>query len=173
MLIAEGAAYITIKTRFKPTFIVGIVLVVSLLAQPLVRCSNLLLKPYLREEIKLVISYVKAHQQPEDILYIYQRGEHQFQYYATKYGYKDGDYIVGVDDLDKYDGKKVTASELERYRSDLDKLRGNKRVWLIFSHSYLWKENKMIRSYLDSIGKQIDFFEAPGSFVYLYDLTRR
>ena len=173
LLIAEGAAYITIKTRFKPTFIVGIVVVVLLLAQPLVRASNLLVKPYLREEIKLVISYVKAHQQPEDILYIYQRGEHQFQYYATKYGYKDGDYIAGVDDLDKYDGKKVTASELERYRSDLDKLRGNKRVWLIFSHSYLWKENKMIQSYLDSIGKQIDFFEAPGSFVYLYDLTRR
>jgi len=40
------------------------------------------------------------NQQPEDILYIYQRGEHQFKYYATKYGYKDGDYIIGVDDLD-------------------------------------------------------------------------
>jgi len=47
-------------------------------------------KPYLREEI----TYVKAHQQPEDILYIYQRGEHQFKYYATKYGYKDGDHII-------------------------------------------------------------------------------
>jgi len=37
--------------------------------------------------------------QPEDILYIYQRGE-TIKYYATKYGYKDGDHIIGVDDLD-------------------------------------------------------------------------
>jgi len=55
----------------------------------------------------VVISYVKAHQPPEDILYVYQRGEYQFKYYANKYGYKDGDYILGVDDLDKYDGKKI------------------------------------------------------------------
>jgi hypothetical protein len=76
-----------------------------------------------------------------------------------------------VDDLDKYDGKKVSTEEWERYRNDLDRLRGHKRVWLIFSHAYLWKENRMIQSYLDSIGKRIDFFEAPGSFVYLYDLS--
>jgi hypothetical protein len=171
LLIAEGAVYITNKTRSKPIALVGNLLIALLLTQPLVRASNLLVKPYLREEIKPVISYVKAHQQPKDILYIYQRGEHQFKYYASKYGYRDGDYIIGVDDLDKVDGKKVSAEEWERYRSDLNKLRGNKRVWLIFSHAYLWKENKMIQSYLDSIGKRIDFFENPGSFVYLYDLS--
>ena len=77
---------------------------------------------------------------------------------------------MGVDDLDKYDGKDVSAAEWERYKNDLDKLRGHERVWLLFSHSYLWEENEMIQSYLDSIGKQIDYFETPGSFVYLYDL---
>ena len=169
LFIAEGAVYITSKVHFKFTLI-GIVLIVLLLAQPLIRASSLLVNPYLREEIKPIISYVKAHQKPEDILYIYQRGEYQFKYYAKKYGYEDGDYIIGVDDLDKYDGKKVSEEEWQRYKSDLDKLRGNK-VWLIFSHAYLWKENQMILSYLDTIGKRLDFYQKPGSFVYLYDLS--
>jgi len=48
-----------------------------------------------------------THQQPEDILYVYQRGEYQFKYYANKYGYKDGDYILGWMIWRKYDGKKI------------------------------------------------------------------
>jgi len=53
-----------------------------------------------------------AHQQPEDILYVYQRGEY-LKYYANKYGYKDGDYILGRDDLEGYDGKKLSTEEWE------------------------------------------------------------
>ena len=44
--------------------------------------------------------------EPQDILYVYQRGIYQFLYYAERYGYRSGDYILGVDDLDIYDGKK-------------------------------------------------------------------
>ena len=46
-----------------------------------------------------------------------------------------------------------------------------KEFWLIFSHATVDSENEMIKSYLDSIGKQVNFFASPGAFVYLYDLT--
>ena len=142
-----------------------------LLAPPAINASQLLVKPHLRGEIKPVISYIKTNQQPGDILYIYQRGKYQFMYYAEKFGYQKGDYIIGIDDLDKYDGKKLSEAEWQRYKTDLDKLRGNKRVWLLFSHATVASENKKITSYLQTIGKQIDFFEQPGAFVYLYNLS--
>lgn len=171
LLIAEGLDYIRRKSRYKLDPIVSILLLLLLLVPPLGSASQLLVKPYLRSEIKAVISYVKTHQQQRDVLYIYQRGQYQFIYYAEKFGYQKGDYIIGVDDLDKYDGKKLSEAEWKRYQNDLDKLRGNKRVWLLFSHANVASENKRIKSYLDSIGKQIDFFGRPGAFVYLYDLS--
>lgn len=127
--------------------------------------------PQLKEEIKPVISYIKERQQPGDILYIYQRGKYQFKYYAKKYGYQEGDYIIGVDDLDKYDGSNLSNEERERYEKDLDQLMGNKRVWLLFSHANINSENEMMKSSLERRGKKIDFFARKGAFVYLYDLT--
>ncbi|GET37346.1 glycosyltransferase family 39 protein [Microseira wollei] len=160
---------LAICCKFAP--IVNILLLFLLLAPPIASASQLLVKPYLRGEIKPVLSYIKTNQQPGDTLYIYQRGKYQFIYYAEKFGYQKGDYIIGVDDLDKYDGKKLSEAEWQRYKNDLDKLRGNKRVWLLFSHATVASENKKIKSYLDTIGKQINFFERPGAFVYLYDLS--
>ncbi len=170
LLIAQGIDYFIRQSRSIPRRIIGLFLLILLLFEPITSATNLLFKAYQREEIKPVINYVKSNHQPQDILYIFQRGIYQFLYYAEKYGYQKGDYIIGVDDLDKYDGKKLSVAEEERYKQDLNKLRGNKRVWLIFSHSFLASENEMMKNYLDRIGKQIDYFEKPGAFVYLYDL---
>ena len=171
LLIAEGIDYLIQRRGLKKTFIPGILLLAVMLFHPVTTASNLLIQPYQREEIKQVINYVKSNQQPEDTIYIFQRGHYQFLYYAEKYGYKSDDYIIGVDDLDKYDGKKLSAAEEERYEQDLNKLRGNQRVWLIFSHAHVGSENEMMKSYLDKIGKKIDLFETVGAFVYLYDLS--
>ncbi|HAX80594.1 MAG TPA: hypothetical protein DCY88_33350 [Cyanobacteria bacterium UBA11372] len=171
LLIAEGVDYIRSQTKYKFAPIVSLVVLLLLLAPPAINASQLIVKPHLRGEIKPVITYIKTNQKPGDILYIYQRGKYQFMYYAEKFGYQKGDYIIGIDDLDKYDGKKLSEAEWQRYKTDLDKLRGNKRVWLLFSHATVASENKKITSYLQTIGKQIDFFEQPGAFVYLYDLS--
>lgn len=171
LLIAEGVHSLIIKSRSKLASIAGIILLVSLLYQPVTKAGNLLINPNWNEEIKLVLNYVKSREQPSDILYIFQRGHYQFLYYADKYGYQEGDYVIGVDDLDEYDGRNLSDEERKRYENDLNQLRGNKRVWLIFSHSHVGSENEMMKSYLDKIGKQIDYFESPGAFVYLYDLS--
>ncbi|MBD2104795.1 glycosyltransferase family 39 protein [Leptolyngbya sp. FACHB-261] len=172
LLMAEGLTYLRTRRSMWLSG-VGTVLLVCLLAPPLLDASQLLVKPKLREEIKPVIAYVREHQQPEDVLYIFQRGEYQFKYYAERYGYQKGDYIIGVDDLDQYDQQKeVSAAEWKRYQADLDQLRGNPRVWLLFSHSLLKQENEMIQTYLNQIGQRIDSFERPGAFVYLYNLQK-
>lgn len=145
---------------------------VLLLIPPIGTAAYLIFKPYVKQEIRPVISYVKKHQQLQDVIYVYQRAEYQFKYYANKFGYQEGDYILGIDDLDKKDGQGTSEEEWQRYKSDLDKLHGNQRVWIIFSHVRTWdKESERITSYLDNIGNQIDFFKKEGSFVYLYNLS--
>ncbi len=170
-LIAEGGSYLLTKSKSRPVKIISILLIILLLRQPLVKAIELIEEPLNSSEIKPVLSYIKKYQQPGDILYVYQRGIYQFQYYAEKYGYHEGDYIIGVDDLDKYDGKNLSITEMTRYKKDLDKLRGNKRVWLLFSHTHIPAERRFLNDYLNEIGLRIDTFEKPGSYVYLYDLS--
>ncbi|HEY9617665.1 MAG TPA: glycosyltransferase family 39 protein, partial [Microcoleaceae cyanobacterium] len=153
--------------------LLGVILTVLLLTPSLGQATQLVFQPEQRQEIRPVLKYIKKHQQAGDILYIYQRGIHQFKYYADKYGFNRKDYILGVDDLDVHDGKKLSKKERERYKADLDRLRGNPRVWLLFSHARVRAENQMIRNYLDQIGDRLDTYRQPGVFVYLYDLSRK
>ncbi|MGB3560333.1 MAG: glycosyltransferase family 39 protein [Geitlerinemataceae cyanobacterium] len=168
LAIAEGIGYLwrkTSKTRVKLVTAIAIVLI---LIPPLASTAYLLVQPQTREEIKPTIAYVKQNQEPGDLLYIFQRGEYQFKYYAPKYGYSEGDYIIGVDDLE--DGEKVSPQEWQRYQQDFDRLRGNPRVWMLFSHTDGAKEEEeMVLSYIETIGKKIDSFESVGACVYLYN----
>ncbi|NES06344.1 MAG: hypothetical protein F6K22_28120, partial [Okeania sp. SIO2F4] len=161
-LIAEGGSFILTKSKSRPIKIISIFLIILLLRQPLAKAIDLIEEPLNYSDIKPVLSYIKKHQQPGDILYVYQRGIYQFQYYAEKYGYQEGDYIIGVDDLDKYDGQELSITEMTRYEKDLDKLRGNKRVWLLFSHTHIPAERRFLNYYLNEIGIRIDTFEKPG-----------
>lgn len=173
LLIGEGAASIRRKTRYTSFAKVGILVLVLLLVPPIGTAGYLIFNPYLKQEIRPVISYVRNHQQAGDVIYVYQRAEYQFKYYANKFGYQEKDYILGIDDLDKQDGQGISEEEWQRYTSDLDKLRGNKRVWILFSHVRSWAhESERITSYLDTFGKQIDVFKKKGAFVYLYKLSK-
>ncbi|MBC6478018.1 MAG: glycosyltransferase family 39 protein [Hormoscilla sp. GM7CHS1pb] len=170
-LIAEGVHYMLSKPQDRRIKFISIFFAILLLWQPLAKGIHLMKNPRTYSEIKPVLNYIKAHQQPGDILYIYQRGIYQFEYYAEKYGYQEGDYIIGVDDLDEYDGKKLSIAEIARYKKDLDRLRGNKRVWLLFSHNHIPAERRFFKAYLKEIGLRIDRFVEKGSYVVLYDLS--
>ncbi len=168
--IAEGINWIFTRKLHRIISIFLACLIILTIAYPVVESSTSYVKPQQKEEIKEVIHYIRQREQPQDILYIYQRGIYQFLYYAEKYGYQPEDYILGVEDLDIYDGSKFSEAELQRYKNDLDKLRGNSRVWLLFSHVTRNTEYIPIKTYLDTIGTEVDMFEAKGSFVYLYNL---
>lgn len=159
--------------RLQPFVLFGIILSVLLLTPSFSQATVLIFQPEQRQEIRPVLQYIKRHQQPGDILYVYQRGIHQFKYYAEKYGFEQDDYVLGVDDLDVHDGKRLSDKERKRYQADLDRLQGHPRVWLLFSHARVKAENQMIRAYLDQIGDRLDTYRQPGVFVYLYDLSRK
>lgn len=78
-----------------------------------------------------------------------------------------------------YDLEKVTTQSnsdvLKAYVQDLNKLKGHKRVWVLFTEVVPrngMTEESFFLFQLDLIGKKIDSFGQPGvSMVYLYDLS--
>jgi 4-amino-4-deoxy-L-arabinose transferase-like glycosyltransferase len=159
LLIAEGAGQIRDRTRHNST-VIGTVLMGLLFLHPLYFASHRLVRPRTKEEIKPVISYVREHKQDEDVLYLYYASQYAFKYYSGRYGFNDSDYIVGVG-----------SDNWRDYISDLDKLCGNKRLWLLFSHTSKQEKERFFLAYLDSVGTRLDSFKSAGAAVYLYDLS--
>jgi hypothetical protein len=165
-LIAEGIERIrgTLAnySRLVASFTVA-ALALLLLAQPAVRALGGLKNPDMREHIRPIVEYVSQNKRSTDILYLYYGAKPAFLYYAPFYGFKDSDFRVGV----------YARSEPEKYLRDIDTLRGNARVWFVFSHNYNWgkiDEKMHYLTHLNKIGKKIDEFSAPSAVVYLYDL---
>jgi hypothetical protein len=162
LLIAEGSDYIIKQTRGKST-VVGTTLLVLLFFQPVFSAVCALKWPREKEEIKPVISHILQNQRSGDVLYVY---------YAAWAGYE---FYVGSSNklATRVDGT-GEQSNWVHYFSDLDRLKGNKRVWILFSHivnSNGVDEEELFLNYLDTIGTRLDSFNRPGASAYLYDLS--
>jgi hypothetical protein len=91
-------------------------------------------------------------------VYVYYASQAVYTYYSRRFGFEDQEYIQGV----------ASREDWRKYLEDLQQLRGNKRVWLFFSHAY--SEEAFFLSYLDSIGTKLDEFKDVRASIYLYDL---
>jgi hypothetical protein len=168
LFIAEGAETIVNKTRHNFP-IIGIILLCLLLSHPILEAGyNLMTHNIYRlrpvEDIKPVMNYLKKWKKKGDILYLYHSSQFAFKYYAMQFGFDDNEYIIGI----------YSKGTLGNYTKDLDKLRGNKRVWFVFSHvieSVGIDEEKFFLYYLDSAGKRIDYYKGDEAAIYLYDLS--
>lgn len=118
------------------------------------------------EDIKPVMNYIRKHMNDGDIVYLYYSSSTAFAYYANHFRFTDNEYIVGT----------RSREDLRNYARELNRLRGNKRVWFLFSHVHVSKvtgvnEEKFFLYHLDNIGRRIDHFKSDGAAVYLYDLS--
>jgi len=151
LIIAEGAKQIYRNSKLMRSVLIGLILI-----QPLYTATYHFAKPRTYEEIKPLIIHFKKHQKPEDLLYVYWGSADSFQYYAKKYGVKKDNYILGAGGP---------------YLEELNKLHGNKRVWILFSHIHPSNQKNLILNLLDILGTKIDSFKAPGAEIFLYNLT--
>jgi hypothetical protein len=176
LLISEGIEYVREKTA-QNTPLIGIVLVVLLLFHPVLSSVYHLFSPIRQEEIKPVLSHVRKNWQEGDFIYLHYRAHPAFEYYRKRYNFNKSDYIVGLYAGDKTDYYKFSVDYLEVYKNDLDKLKGKKRVWIVFTYTPLLNkgidEKVFFTYYLNTIGKQIDSFKSVEASVYLYDLSEK
>ena len=165
LIIAEGINFIRIKASQGST-IVGITLVGILLFHPVILAGYHLIKPRAPEELRPVVEYLKEHHKEGDITYLYYATVKAFRYYADRLDFFENDYIVSVE----------SRHDWSNYYKDLVILKGNKRVWILFSHVIKWygvDEEKLFLSYLDIFGSRLDEFRASGASIYLYDLSNQ
>lgn len=162
LVIAQGISDIRNKIRHQSNFL-GIALVIILLIHPVLLAGYHLIRPRAPEELRTVLEYVDENWHDGDIIYVYYASLNAFRYYHDRYGFPAG-YVGGIE----------SRSDWINYYQDIQRLRGNKRVWLVFSHVATHcgvDEERLFVSYLDLLGTQLDAFKAPGSAAYLYDMT--
>ena len=125
-------------------------------------------QPLNGSEIKPVLQYVGEHRLPDDIVYVYHSADPAFNYYAPFYGLEQGNILIGFETTRK-------KLALRHFYEDVDALRGNERVWFIFSDivdcgGCDGSMQQFYVDYLDGFGTVMDTFYATGANAYLYDI---
>jgi 4-amino-4-deoxy-L-arabinose transferase-like glycosyltransferase len=170
LLMAEGAESIVQAVRDRlpvaGTVLLGLLFLdtglysVYHFAKPFVESSRPgVMRP---EELRPVLAYLRTHEQPGDLVYVFFFGTRAFEYYAERDGLPRGNVKMGT----------ASGDDPRDYESDLRQFRG-KRVWVVFSHV---EEDFAVRAgyvkfYLELFGTRLDSFAAPGAHTELYDLS--
>jgi hypothetical protein len=167
IILFFAAGLESIHTTVRKAFpLLSVLFVGFLLVYPLVREMWHFAKPKGVEEIKLSLEYVEKHRSRGDILYCYYGAVPALEYYTRRGLIGPFDEIIGVD----------SHQQWASYEDDLNKLRGQKRVWILFSH--VWQtggvdEEVLFLNYLDLFGTRLDSHRVTGASAYLYDLSVR
>ncbi len=113
---------------------------------------------------------MRDHRLAGDSIYLYYGSVRAFDLYQER-------HLIGA--MDETIGTGSWKGEWygESYKQELDRLRGKKRVWILFSHVFgtdgVIDDEQVYLHYLDGIGTRLDSSQEVGSSVYLYDLTDR
>lgn len=194
VFIAEGVEYVRERISNRSA-VPSIILIFILLAGPVSWAAYHVKVPDSREEIKPVVKYIYDNWQTGDIIYVHYFSQYAFEYYTEmhpeKYSFPDDEVVIGIapsgwyrtwrkNVFSKYYEDKSPmmqpAEEILRiYTRDLDRLKGHKRVWILFSSTIFkggMQEEKFYLYHLDTIGERLDSFGKPGvAAVYLYNLS--
>lgn len=164
LLIGVVLEFIVQSLRIKPvistvvTLLTGIYLFYG--ALPLT--VEQFISPKYLEHIRPTMDYLRGAWRDGDQLYVSYGGVPAFEYYAPMYGLENIDYTAG--ERDDYDNP-------DRMLQRLEALKGQGRVWILFSHVYEregFNEHDFLFEYLKENGTRRRAFVEPGTSVYLY-----
>jgi Dolichyl-phosphate-mannose-protein mannosyltransferase len=112
-------------------------------------------KPILREEVRPVLQYVRAHWEPQDRVYVYYRDPHAVKYYRGWLRFPEESLHWG----------RWSIRQQPHFGAEIEAMRRWPRVWFLVSHRYEEEE----RDWLTRLeGELLDQYQAPGVSVYLY-----
>jgi hypothetical protein len=164
LLIAQGAVSIAEASgRLSP--IAKVAVLALLFAKPVWADVQNLIHPSRPEDIKLAILHIQSNERPTDVWYVYHLARYQFWYYAEAHKVQPTDVRIGVD----------CGTDVACYAADLDQLRGQPRVWVLFSHIWIGdglQEEAWFLDHLDGLGVRLDSYRSTGARAYLYDLSQ-
>ena len=128
------------------------------------------LPPERVEHLRPVMAEVAERRQRNDATYVFYGAGQAFMYYAPRFGLTRQDVVMG----------RCSITDMRVYLQDLDRFRGQPRVWIVATHARLEAaELQTMIGYLDSIGRRLDSIEvratsnrrSTDAYAYLYDLS--
>ena len=165
LFLGEGMEYLQYRLGNLNSML-GVVatmgLAVALFYAPVSQAWHNFRQPDMVEHMKPVLAYVQNSRKPGETIYVYYGAQPAFIYYAGQFGFKEGDYLLGI----------ASRRQPDRYLAQLNELKG-RHVWLIFSHNCYWcqvDEQAYILTRLDAFGTRLAETYAPKASGYLYDL---
>jgi hypothetical protein len=168
LLLSEGVERIRmvlLRVNRPIALLVSTSLVAYFLYGPITVAYKNLQSPPMGEHLKPVMSHMSKIHLSTDLIYIYYGESPAFEFYAPLYGFGGNNYIIGVS----------ARNEPAKYLQDIDGLKGNQRVWFVFSHNCSWcsvNEKSFFLEHLNRIGLKRGEFISDGASVYLYDLAQ-
>ncbi len=125
---------------------------------------------YRIEETRPLLRALAARRRPGDAIYVYYAAGHALRYYGPRYGFHDGDYVLGA----------CHRGDVRAYLEEVDRFRGRPRLWVVFSHAQpRLGERESLLAYLDRLGTRLmalrflphgRMFGLPAE-AFLYDLA--
>lgn len=194
LLIAEGTE--TVRSGLKKlSRAISVLLVVLLFFYPIITSAYRIIKPFYWEDMKPVLNYIQENWRDGDVIYVHYYAQYPFlyyvKYYPQPYDFREDDYVIGIaprgwytkwrrQEVSKYydPNTPIRQSSTEifiTFAKDLERLRGYKRVWVLFTSAIPRDgiiEERFFVYRLENMGRRLDFFGETGvSSVYLYDLS--
>ncbi len=174
LLMAEGVERIYLLiVRWQRTlsFVVAVLPAAVLIWFSMFNAISMFKRPQTKSEIKPVVQYVSEHKQPEDMVYVYYGAVPGLIYYAPFYNF--GDVNSKNVMLGAYRQNEIKG--FKRFFEDMEALKGNERVWFIFSEitecdSCTGDRRLYFENYLNGVGVMLDSVKSTASAAYLYDL---
>jgi hypothetical protein len=190
LILAEGA--VASIRDMRRGAVVGILLASAVLIPPVVSAGKTVADPWTRQEIKPLLEHLQERQQKGDALYLHYSAQYAFRYYWERGALEQTDdrsarwtFVPLAGGREQYAPVLGSGSPavvvgkydplFRRYVSELERLRGTDRVWVIiadFAGSPVDEPRLLVR-YLDAIGTRRESLQETGISLFLYDLTRR
>jgi uncharacterized membrane protein len=193
LLLAEGITTLADPSRSR-AFALFAVLTVALFIGPVWLAAKGAVQPRKHEEIKPALAYIRDQWRAGDVLYLNYATQYAFLYYMRCSCFSadapdgrplwpvapgDGGVQEFAPAVRPLSASLVIAPKVENVETsvaDLDRLRGRRRVWFLYSHVSNDTERQVITDgilgRLDSMGRRVLEYSEVGAHAYLYSLDR-
>jgi len=167
LLLALGAGIDGVRrlaARLHP--VAAIAAVALLIASPVMTFASGL-PPYDVEHHRDVLTYLQAHRQPGDVVYVLPLSRMGVGYYGPRYGLQPTDWVVSACD----------RNDVRPFVVDVDRYRGTPRFWLLTTGALPYRAVRAgVRQYVGTIGIKRDSLTLPSLIwnpimLELYDLS--
>jgi hypothetical protein len=120
----------------------GWLLIGLLIIPQLAMCRELLKRPLHAEQTREMLQHIHEHWEENDRLYVYYGAVPAVAYYHAQYPIPSDAVLMGVENRQR---------PLEVFIQDLERIRGNGRLWVLLAHRQQ-SEEMAIRAYLEATG---------------------